>query len=180
MTPPPSGERSGKRAEQAAELDRLRTAMEEVARAGPGGGRVARLAEEHPRMLRGGADKLFDALPETAAQAAREADGARVQRVVSLLTHIETLQAGIHPAQEILDTGAGARRRVDVVYLGSGPRVCRLFRQHPGRRASRAPPAGSGPRDRGRRGDPERGGDARAGNRRLCAAAVWAGAAAAP
>ena len=108
-----------KRAEQAAELDRLRTALEEARPAldrAEAGLRAWR--KNIPESLLGGADKQFDALPETAAQAAREADGARVQRVVSLLTHIETLQAGIHPAQETLDTGAGARRRVDVVYLG--------------------------------------------------------------
>ena len=71
-----------------------------------------------PATLLGDARPLFDALPTTAADAARESDGVRAQRVVALLAQVETLQTGVHSVKETLDTGGGLRRQVDVLYLG--------------------------------------------------------------
>lgn len=108
-----------RRAEQAARGEAIRVSIEAgrpaIERAESA---LRALRSRLPATLLGEARPLFDALPTTAADAARESDGVRARRVVALLAHVETLQAGVHSVKETLDTGGGLRRQVDVLYLG--------------------------------------------------------------
>ena len=108
-----------RRAEQAARVEAIRASIDAGRPALERAESAMRaLRSRLPATLLGEARPLFDAIPATAADAARESDGVRAQRVIALLGHVETLQAGIHSVKETLDTGGGLRRQVDVLYLG--------------------------------------------------------------
>ncbi|HSV99991.1 MAG TPA: DUF3450 family protein [Sedimentisphaerales bacterium] len=71
-----------------------------------------------PVPLREGLAKGLTALPATQPQADKQPLTERGQRTATLYTVIESLHHECHATQEILDTGAGQRRQVDVLYLG--------------------------------------------------------------
>lgn len=62
--------------------------------------------------------KGFAALPTTTAQAETQAFSERAQRITALYSQIESLQHGLHTTSELLGTGEGQRRQVNVLYLG--------------------------------------------------------------
>lgn len=62
--------------------------------------------------------KLFADLPSKQTDVSHVELTERLQRVVALLTQVETLQAGLHTTREILTTSDNQRRQVDVLYIG--------------------------------------------------------------
>jgi hypothetical protein len=70
-----------------------------------------------PKSLGDEASRLIRELPEPAA-ARRQSPGERMQRVVTLLSILESLQHRIHVTQEALPDDAGRTRLADVLYIG--------------------------------------------------------------
>ena len=81
-----------------------------------------------PPSLSSGLRKAFAQIPETHQQAERLSVTRRLQLVVALFTEVESLQHGLYVVKEMLPTGEGLRREVDVLYIG----MSRAFAVSPG------------------------------------------------
>jgi hypothetical protein len=71
-----------------------------------------------PAVLAGGAERLFRELPATPSAARAQSTGERLQRVIALLSQLETLSQNWHAVQESVPSGDGTRRLVQVLYIG--------------------------------------------------------------
>jgi hypothetical protein len=71
-----------------------------------------------PESLRDGMTAAFRGLPKSQEQADQQALSKRARNAAALYTQIESLQNALHVTRQMLDTGAGARRQVDVLYIG--------------------------------------------------------------
>jgi len=72
-----------------------------------------------PRRLLTDLDRLFATLPVTERSARQDSVGERLQRVVALLSAVESLQRQIHVTQELVMLSDKERNLADVLYLGT-------------------------------------------------------------